>query len=315
MSDLFQFGSIKIPRRNIDADTAFLIPKSSGYIPECEDIEEMLWGIQEQETKGEPWNTLIVGEPGCGKSALVEWICAEMRIPLILIQGDGEQAVADLIGYHMYREAEGGMSWEDGKLPFSVRRKASILYDEINHVLPEVLSRTHSMLDYRRVLDLKENKVKRDVNGGIILVPEQLNVDPLSHFWATMNPHDTGRHVGTKPLSPALESRFNIRVRMGYLSDTNEVKLLTNKTSCGKKDAEKIVEVANKSREAFRNMEISMPIDHRMTMAWAALVPQFGIKRACKTTIINKLHEDDMDALRGLLISLGIEVAEGRGHE
>lgn len=308
------FGKISIPRRAPDPDTAFLIPKRCpSYIPECEEIEEILWAIQKQEETGEPWNVLLVGEPGCGKSILVEWLCAELNIPLVLIQGDGEQSVADLVGYQMYREDKGGMIWEDGKLPFAVRHGASLLYDEINHVLPEVLSRTHSMLDQRRVLDLKENKVEINTGSGSVMMPEQISVPATSHLFATMNPHDTGRHVGTKPLSPALESRFNIRVRMEYLSYGHEVKLLMDRTGCPRSDAEIIVEIANQSREAFKNMEISLPIDHRMSIAWASLVSDFGLKRACKTTILNKLHDEDLESLRGLLISAGVIVAEGRG--
>lgn len=312
-SEYFQFGHIKIKRREIIKETAFLIPrKRSDYIPECPEIEEILWGIEEQEHSKEPWNILLIGEPGCGKSELIEWLCAELNIPIVLVQGDGEQSVADLVGYQMYREDKGGMLWEDGKIPFAARNKASILYDEINHVLPEVLSRTHSMLDRRRILDLKENKIEKEVNGKIVTMPEQIDVSELCHFFATMNPHDTGRHVGTKPLSPALESRFNIQIRMGYLKHDNEVKMLLQRTKCEEGDAEKIVEIANQSRDAFRNMEISKPIDHRMTLAWATLTTKFGLKRACRTTVLNKLHEDDTDALRGLLISIGVETAEGR---
>lgn len=312
MSKYFEYGKIKVPVRDLDPRTQHLVPKKRFYISDGVDIEMILWAILEQEEKKEPWNILIVGEPGCGKSMLVNHLCSELNIPLVTIQGDGEQAVVDLIGHLMHRQDEGGTIWTDGDIPYAVRNKTSILYDEINHTLPEVLSRTHSMLDDRRVLDLKEHKVEVEIDGKTEKLPEKLPVPIETHFFATMNPFDTGRHVGTKPLSPALESRFALTIQLDYLPAAREIELLKEKTGIDDKSAKIITEVAGESRDAFRNQEVNTPIDHRMTLAWARLSILFGLKAAAYPTIINKLSESDRDAFRALLITHGIEKATGR---
>jgi len=311
MSDYFEYKSIKVKRRKIIEETKFLIPKKRFFILENEQVEEILYGIQRHE-EDEPWNMLLVGEPGTGKSELVCYLAAELNIPLVQIQGDGEQSVADLVGCVGFDEAKGGTIWQDGKMPFGLRYKCSFLFDEINGILPDVLMKTHSMLDDRRTLDLKEHILTQEVDGRKIELPESVVVPSETIFFATMNPHDTGRHVGTKPLSPALDSRFGLRIIVDYLSDTNEVKMLVHETGVGEADAKSIVKVANESRKAFRSQEVSIPVDHRMTKSWARLTKKFGLVRACKPTILNRLDESDYDVLRGVLLSYGIEKIAGR---
>ena len=305
---------MKVKRRPIDERTRFLIPGKRFFILENEQVEEILYAIQRQQ-EGEFWNILLVGEPGTGKSELLCYLCAELNIPLVQIQGDGEQSVADLVGCTGFNEERGGTIWQDGKLPFALRSRCSLLFDEINTILPDVLMKTHSMLDDRRTLDLKEHILEQEVDGKKIEIPESVSVPTETICFATMNPHDSGRHVGTKPLSPALESRFNMRIVVDYLSASNEIKMLIHETGATEDEAKKIVTVANESRKAFRNQEISIPIDHRMTKSWARLAKRFGLVRACKPTILNRLDENDFDVLRGVLLSYGIEKPVGREEE
>lgn len=312
MSDHFEFGKIKVKRFPIDERTKSFIPKKKFYIIENEHVEEILWAIDQQRGGGEPWNVLLVGEPGTGKSELVMYLASELNIPLVQIQGDGEQSIADLVGTTGFNEDKGGTIWQDGKIPFGLRRKCSFLFDEINGILPDVLMKLHSMTDDRRVLDLKEHITEQEIDGTKIEIPEVVQVPLETVIFGTMNPHDTGRHVGTKPLSPALESRFNMRINVDYLTDKSEIKLLRHRTGVDEDTAKKIVNLANESRKAFRNQEMNIPIDHRMTLSWAKLSVKFGMKQAIQTTILSRLDEADYDAIRGLLISYGIEKAVGK---
>ena len=312
MSDYFEHGSIKVKRRKFDERTKFLIPEKRFYILENDYVEEILHAIQQQQEEAEPWNVLLVGEPGTGKSELITFLCAELNIPLMQIQGDGEQSVADLVGCVAFNEDKGGTIWQDGKIPFALRHNCGLLFDEINGILPDVLMKTHSMFDDRRTLDLKEHIIEKEINGRTVEIPEMIKVPDETVCFGTMNPHDTGRHVGTKPLSPALESRFHMKIEVNYLSEANEVKMLEHATKIKKDDAKKIVKVAAESRKAFRNQEVSTPIDHRMTKSWARLSRKFGLSRACLPTILNRLDEADYDVLRGILMSYGIEKPVGR---
>jgi hypothetical protein len=49
-----------------------------------------------------------------------------------------------------------------------------------------------------------------------------------------------------------------------------------------------------------------------MTKSWARLAKKFGLVRACKPTILNRLDENDFDVLRGVLLSYGIEKITNR---
>jgi MoxR-like ATPase len=311
MSDYFEYKSIKVKRRKIIEETKFLIPKKRFFILENEQVEEILYGIQRHE-EDEPWNMLLVGEPGCGKSEMVMYLCAELDIPLVIVQGDSEMSVSDLVGFNSYSEQKGGMFWQDGKIPYGLRNRCSFLFDELPGILPDVLMKTYSMLDDRRTLDLKEHITEREVDSKKIEIPEMVSVPPETIFFGTSNPWDTGRHTGLKGLSPALDSRFGLRINMGYLSAENETKMLVHETGITEEEAKKIVVVANESRKAFYNQEICSPICHRQTKAWAKLAKKFGLARACKTTILSRLDEQSQDVLRGVLLAYNLEKPAGR---
>lgn len=312
MDEFFEYGGIKIKKFPINKATQHLIPKKRFFIIENPYIEEILWAIDEQRNGRDAYNILLVGEPGCGKSTLIEYLAAELNMPLIQIQGDGEVSPSDLIGSISYNTNRGGTFWQDGKIPFGIRNKCSLLFDEINCILPEVLMRLHSAMDDRRALDLKEHILETEIEGTKAEMPETLSLPPETIIFGTQNPSGSGRHIGVKSLSPALDSRFNIRINIDYLSPDNEIKLLQHRTGIDKDIAKKMVDLANESRKAFRNQEMSMPLDHRMLIMWAALTTKFGIQRAIQTTILSRLNESDQDSLRGLLIAMGLTTAKGR---
>lgn len=283
----FEYNSLKLPIRKTDPATKHLIPKRRKYIYENPEIEEIMDSVNQSE------NVLIIGEPGCGKSEFVLHLAAETNTPIVQIQGDGEMSVVDLIGGFQYDERQHGTVWIDGVVPFALKHRCWILEDEINMILPEVLSRQHSMMDDRRHLDLKEI-------GDIVPVPEE------TVLFGTMNPHDDGRHVGTKPLSPALLSRFHILSKFDFLSAKTEIQLLVERTGVDQNTAKRMVRIATKAREGFRNQEMTELVDTRMLLSWAKKSRTFGIERAIKTTVLNRLDEPSFDVIKGVLMADGI---------
>ena len=294
--EVFKFGSIEVKKRKPHKLTQHLIPSKRSYIIEDdrkEDFEDIFDSVNENE------NILLVGEPGCGKSEFVLYLANLCNIPVVQVQGDGEMSVVDMIGGFQYSEKEKGTYWVDGIIPYALRHKCWILFDEINMTLPEVLARLHSVLDDRRHLDLKEiNQILPRSDETIII--------------GTMNPSDDGRHVGTKPLSPALWSRFNLIVNFEFLSPKEEQKLLVERTGVSDKDAKIMITVASEARKGFRNNEVTEVVDTRMLLSWAKKTNKFGLKRGLKNTILSRLDTDSIQVLRGVLMSYGVVEPEGK---
>ena len=294
--ETFKFGTVELQKRKEHALTKHLIPAKRDYIIEDDrkdDFEDIFDSVNENE------NILLVGEPGCGKSEFVLHIASICNIPVIQVQGDGEMSVVDMIGGFQYSEKENGTYWVDGIIPYDLRHKCWILFDEINMTLPEVLARLHSVLDDRRHLDLKEiNQILPRSDETIII--------------GTMNPSDDGRHVGTKPLSPALWSRFNLIVNFEFLSPAEEQKLLIQRTGVSEKDAKIMITIASEARKGFRSNEVTEVVDTRMLLSWGKKTRKFGIKRGLKNTILSRLDDDSIQVLRGVLMSYGVIEPEGK---
>lgn len=273
---------------SIDDKLKLLIPRDRHYIFANKFSEQIL------DTWINHGNTLFVGEPSTGKSEFVLKICSICNIPLIQIQGDGEMGVIDIIGTGEY-SPETGTGFIYGILPEGIENKCWILMDEINMIVPEVLARTHSMLDDRRHLDMREVK-------KILELTEDNNVI------GTMNPNDDGRHIGTKPLAPALRSRMHLEVPFDFLEESVELKVLLNRTNnkLDSSDGKKMIRVAEGSRESFRNKNSMDFIDTRMLIAWAQKTIKFGIFEASKCTVLSRLDEQTFDTVRGLFSAHGI---------
>lgn len=286
----FTFGSIKLPIRKPHPATQHLIPKKRTFFVEekrKDDFEDIFDSVNKRE------NILLVAEPGCGKSEFVLYCCHETNTPVVQIQGDGEMSVVDMVGGFQFSEEKKGTYWIDGVIPFALRHRCWILFDEINMTLPEVLSRLHSVMDDRRHLDLKEiNEILPRTEDTVI--------------FGTMNPSDDGRHVGTKPLSPALWSRFNLVVNFDFLEPENEMKLIMERTGVSEKDAKIMVTIAKEARKGFRENEVSEVVDTRMLLSWGRKAKEFGLKRGLKNTILSRLDSDSIAVLRGVLMSYGI---------
>jgi len=292
----FKFAGVELPIRKDHPMTKHLIPAARTYFVEekrTEDYEDIFDSVDKHE------NLLLVGEPGCGKSEFVLWLANKLNVPVVQVQGDGEMSVVDMVGGFQFSEEKKGTYWVDGIIPFALRHKCWILFDEINMTLPEVLSRLHSMMDDRRHLDLKEiNEILHRTDDTVI--------------FGTMNPSDDGRHVGTKPLSPALWSRFNLIVNFEFLEAENEKKLLVERTGITDKDAGEMIKFATEARKGFRNNEVSEVVDTRMLLAWGRKTKKFGIKRGLKNTILSRLDSESINVLRGVLIAYGVVEAEGK---
>jgi hypothetical protein len=138
--------------------------------------------------------TLLYGEPGCGKTALIE---AAFGDDLVTVLGSGDTEVADLIGGYV-QTPSGNYIWEDGPLVRAAEAGAPLLIDEIGLIDTKVLSVVYGLMDGRRELPVTAN-------------PERGTVKAKDGFFVigATNPNAPGVR-----LSEALLSRFALQVEM-----------------------------------------------------------------------------------------------------
>lgn len=137
--------------------------------------------------------TLLLGQPGTGKTALVEAVWDDLITTVVT----GDTMVSGLVGGFI-PDGMGGYLWVDGPLLIAVREGRPILIDEILLANPVVLSVLYPLMDGRGFLDVQEN-------------PAIGNVQAAEGFFivGAANPNVPGAK-----LSEALASRFPVQVEV-----------------------------------------------------------------------------------------------------
>ncbi|MGN0709138.1 MAG: AAA family ATPase [Anaerovoracaceae bacterium] len=150
-------------------------------------------------------NLLLTGSKATGKTVLAENLAAAFGRPAYNISFHVNMDAASLIGADTFRDGE--VVYREGPVTRCVKTGGFAVMDEINMAKNEALAVLHSILDYRRLIDIP----------GYDLI----HVHPAARFIATMN----YGYAGTRDLNEALESRFVV-VRMPFIKKENLVKLL-----------------------------------------------------------------------------------------
>jgi MoxR-like ATPase len=150
-------------------------------------------------------NLLLTGSKATGKTVLAENLAAAFGRPAYNISFHVNMDAASLIGADTFRDGE--VVYREGPVTRCVKTGGFAVMDEINMAKNEALAVLHSILDYRRIIDIP----------GYDLI----HVHPAARFIATMN----YGYAGTRDLNEALESRFVV-VRMPFIKKENLVKLL-----------------------------------------------------------------------------------------
>lgn len=296
---LFKFGVARLRQRELDEGEEQYIPvHDEGWVlgkDEAELLESLALGMEDDD------NVLIVGPPGIGKSTLVKELAVICNQPLRRMSFRGDMRTSDLIGKSALSVQEGQTvtSYEYGVLPDAAEMGHWFLVDEIDAGPPEVMFILHPTLEQYRTLMLTGKGTGHEVD-----------FDKRFRFIATANTlgygDESGLYAGTGPMNEALLDRFGIVITMGYPTAENEIKRLSDpkvsNVNIAKADAEKMVEVAGKIREAQRNDTTMTSLSPRRVMAWARKSKRLGdIRKAAKLTVTNKLPADDALFVEGII--------------
>lgn len=239
---------------------------------------------------------MVSGFHGTGKSTHIEQVAARLNWPCVRVNLDSHVSRIDLVGKDAITVRDGKQVTEfrDGILPWAYQHNVALVFDEYDAGRPDV------MFVIQRVLES---------SGRLTLLDQSRVVRPHPAFrlFATANTvglgDTTGLYHGTQQINQAQMDRWSIVTVLNYLPHDNEVGIVLAKakhfdTKEGRTTVSKMVRVADLTRAAFVNGDLSTVMSPRTVITWAENAEIFGdVGFAFGLTFLNKC--DDLE--RGLV--------------
>ena len=253
------FGFSRFPDAVRDAARFPIKSGISEFVPERDDayvfrkehlkpMQFWMWGSEK--------NILLQGETGTGKTSLAEQVAARLNWPVFPIGCHGGLEFQELIG-HQILKADGSSDWADGPLIAAMRAGGVFLLDEMNFLKPEAAGGLNTVLEANRYL-IPET-------GELIRAHKDFRIAATGN---AMDGVGKGAYRGTQSQNIALLGRFNLGIRVGYLSTAEEEKMLEAKApGLSKQVANYLAEVASMSRQAYKDGALKSPMSPRQTIA------------------------------------------------
>ena len=233
---------------------------------------------------------IVQGYHGTGKSTHIEQIAARLNWPCIRINLDSHVSRIDLIGKEaiVLRDGKQVTEFQEGILPWALQRPVALVFDEYDAGRPDV------MFVIQRILE---------VSGKLTLLDQNKVIRPHPWFrlFATTNTiglgDTSGLYHGTQQINQGQMDRWNIVTSLNYLPHEEEVKIILSKEKDfnneeGQKTVASMVQVADLTRAAFINGDISTVMSPRTVLTWAENSRIFDdIGLAFQLTFLNKCDE------------------------
>lgn len=233
---------------------------------------------------------MVTGYHGTGKSTHVEQVAARLNWPCVRINLDSHISRIDLVGKDAIVVKEGRQVTEfrDGILPWALQNNVALVFDEYDAGRPDV------MFVIQRVLE---------VSGRLTLLDQNRVIRPHPAFrlFATANTvglgDTTGLYHGTQQINQGQMDRWSIVTTLNYLAHDKEVDIVLSKakhyrTPEGKDTVNRMVRLADLTRNAFINGDLSTVMSPRTVITWAENANIFkDIGFALRVTFLNKCDE------------------------
>jgi cobaltochelatase CobS len=233
---------------------------------------------------------MVQGYHGTGKSTHIEQVAARLNWPLIRINLDAHISRIDLVGRDaiVLRDGQQVTEFREGLLPWALQHPVALVFDEYDAGRPDV------MFVIQRVLETEGKLTLLDQNRVI-------RPNPFFRLFATTNTiglgDTTGLYHGTQAINQGQMDRWNIVTTLNYLPAAVEAQIVLAKSGeydspHGKEAVEKMIKVADLSRQGFINGDISTVMSPRTVISWAQNALIFGdVGFAFRVTFLNKCDE------------------------
>ncbi|MGI4765101.1 MAG: cobaltochelatase subunit CobS [Janthinobacterium lividum] len=234
---------------------------------------------------------MITGYHGTGKSSHVEQVASRLNWPCVRINLDSHVSRVDLVGKDaiVLQDGKQVTEFRDGMLPWALQNNIALCFDEYDAGRPDV------MFVIQRVLEL---------SGRLTLLDQKRVIKPHPAFrlFATANTvglgDTSGLYHGTQQINQGQMDRWSIVTTLNYLPHDREVDIVQAKaphyrgTKEGRDIVNKMVRVADLTRNAFTAGDLSTVMSPRTVITWAENADIFGdIGFAFRLTFLNKCDE------------------------
>jgi cobaltochelatase CobS len=234
---------------------------------------------------------MIQGYHGTGKSTHVEQVASRLNWPCVRINLDSHISRIDLIGKDaiVLKDGKQVTEFREGLLPWCLQHPVALVFDEYDAGRPDV------MFVIQRVLETA---------GKLTLLDQNKVIRPNPHFrlFSTTNTiglgDTTGLYHGTQQINQGQMDRWSIVTTLNYLSHDAEQEIVLAKVPDYAKTPEKkkqigaMVRVADMTRNAFINGDLSTVMSPRTVITWAENAEIFGdVGFAFRLTFLNKCDE------------------------
>jgi cobaltochelatase CobS len=232
---------------------------------------------------------MVQGYHGTGKSTHIEQVAARLNWPLVRVNLDSHVSRIDLVGKDaiVLKDGKQITEFREGILPWALQRPVALVFDEYDAGRPDV------MFVIQRVLE---------ASGRLTLLDQNKVIKPNPYFrlFATTNTiglgDTTGLYHGTQQINQGQMDRWSIVTTLNYLDHDVETGIVAAKLGIsdapGVEKIGKMVRVADMTRNAFMNGDISTVMSPRTVITWAQNADIFDdVGDAFRMTFLNKCDE------------------------
>ncbi len=233
---------------------------------------------------------MVTGYHGTGKSTHIEQVAARLNWPCVRVNLDSHISRIDLIGKDaiVIRDGMQVTEFRDGILPWAYQNSVALVFDEYDAGRPDV------MFVIQRILES---------SGRLTLLDQNRVIQPHPYFrlFATANTiglgDTSGLYHGTQQINQAQMDRWSIITALNYLPHDHEVGIVVAKVKSfendeGRDEVSKMVRIADMTRSAFINGDLSTVMSPRTVIIWAENTEIFKDRGfAFQVTFLNKCDE------------------------